>query len=171
MPERERGAPPQIEPKGLGDYLDVMSKAAFQSGLSWSVIDKKWPGTREAFDGFDAARIADYTPDDIDRLTRDSRVVRNRRKIEAVVHNARVLLELQRTHGSFRAYLRSFKEYEDLARDMRKRFKFLGDMGVYYFLVSATASGRWVDVEVEWMATYTTYWPLIGARRPFRLLS
>jgi hypothetical protein len=44
------------------------------------------------------------------------------------------LLELERTHGSFQAYLRSFKEYEDLARDMRKRFKFLGDMGVYYFL-------------------------------------
>jgi DNA-3-methyladenine glycosylase I len=134
MAERERGAPPQIKPAGLADYLDVMSKAAFQSGISWSVIEKKWPGTREAFSGFDPATVADYTPDDINRLMQDGRVIRNRRKLEAVVHNAGVLVELDRSHGGFGKYLRSFGEYEHLARDLKKRFKFLGDMGVYYFL-------------------------------------
>jgi 3-methyladenine DNA glycosylase Tag len=134
MSERERGAPPQIKPAGLADYLDVMSKAAFQSGISWSVIERKWPGTREAFAGFDPSRVADYTPDDIDRLMQDGRVIRNRRKLEAIVHNATMLLELDRAHEGFAKYLRSFPEYEHLARDMKKRFKFLGDMGVYYFL-------------------------------------
>ena len=42
-------APPQIEPKSLGDYLEVMSKAVFQSGMSWKVEEAKWPTTREAF--------------------------------------------------------------------------------------------------------------------------
>ena len=41
--------PEKIRPRGLGDYLEVMSKAVFQPGMSWKVVDAKWPGTREAF--------------------------------------------------------------------------------------------------------------------------
>ena len=58
MEEREYGAPPQIEPKVLGDYLDVMSQSVFQSGMSWRVVKAKWPGTREVFHNFDALRVA-----------------------------------------------------------------------------------------------------------------
>ena len=47
--EREYGAPEQITPQVLGDYLDAMSKSVFQSGMSWRVVKAKWPGTREAF--------------------------------------------------------------------------------------------------------------------------
>jgi len=43
-------APQKISPKGLSDYLEVMSKAAFQAGISWQVVEKKWPGTKAAFD-------------------------------------------------------------------------------------------------------------------------
>ena len=49
MPPRERGAPDQIRPTHLGDYLAVMSKAVFQSGMSWRVVNKKWDGIRDAF--------------------------------------------------------------------------------------------------------------------------
>ena len=45
----EYGAPPQVKPKRLGDYLEVMSKAVFQSGMSWQVVNKKWDGIRDAF--------------------------------------------------------------------------------------------------------------------------
>ncbi|MCH7578650.1 MAG: hypothetical protein IIB22_00200 [Chloroflexi bacterium] len=45
----EYGAPPQVTPKRLGDYLEVMSKAVFQSGMSWQVVNKKWDGIRDAF--------------------------------------------------------------------------------------------------------------------------
>ena len=134
MAEREHGAPAQITPTGLHDYLEVMSKAVFQSGISWTVVEKKWPGTHEAFDGFDVQRVADYTPGDIDSLVADTRLIRNRRKIEGVVHNAHALLDLERSYGSFQKYLRSFAGYDELAKDMRKHFKFLGDMGTYYFL-------------------------------------
>ncbi len=49
MPRDE--APMQIRPKRLGDYLDVMSKAVFQSGISWKVVESKWPGTQASWDG------------------------------------------------------------------------------------------------------------------------
>lgn len=127
-------APERIEVKGLADYLDVMSKAVFQSGISWKVVDAKWPSTREAFHGFDPETVAALTPDDIDALAIDTRVIRNRRKLEAVVTNARQLLALDHEHGSFRAYLRSHDSYAATEVDLRRRFKFLGDVGIYCFL-------------------------------------
>ena len=52
------------------------------------MVEAKWPGTREAFNGFSAEAVADLTPDDLDQLTMDTRVIRNRRKLEATVGNA-----------------------------------------------------------------------------------
>ena len=81
-------APQQITPTGPADYLEVMTKAVFQSGMSWQVVEAKWPGFREAFDGFDPEKIAGYTGDDVERLAADTRIIRNRRKIEATLTNA-----------------------------------------------------------------------------------
>lgn len=127
-------APEQIQPQSLANYLDVMSKAVFQSGMSWRVVAAKWPGTREAFHGFDPDVVADLSPDELDALSRDSRLIRNRRKIEGVVENARRMLELEQRYGSFKAYLASHGGFEETVADLRRRFKFLGDFGAYYFL-------------------------------------
>ena len=67
-------------------------------------------------------------------LGEDTRVIRNRRKLDAIVHNARTMIELEEQHGSFRNYLRSHGAFEALVKDLRKRFKFLGDTGAYVFL-------------------------------------
>lgn len=131
---REKGAPPQVTPKGLADYLEAMTKSAFQAGISWDVILAKWDGFKEAFRNFDAEHVASLTPRDVDRLVKDTRIVRNRSKIEATVHNAQRLIDLDREFGGFRKYLRSFKSYDELVKDMRKRFKFLGESGCYIFL-------------------------------------
>jgi len=130
----EHRAPEKIQPSSLADYIEVMSKAVFQSGISWKVVEAKWPGIREAFRKFDPSAIVALTPEDLDAITADPRVIRNRRKIEATVDNAGAMLELERQHGTFRSYLRSHGGFEETVKDMRKRFKFLGDMGAYYFL-------------------------------------
>ncbi len=148
MPEQR--APDQIEPQSLGDYLEVMSKAVFQSGMSWKVVEAKWPGIREAFRGFDARAVARLTPDDLDALTRDERVIRNRRKLEAVVSNAGRMLELEAEHGAFRDYLRSHDGFEATVSDLRKQFKFLGDTGGYVFLYVV---GEKVPPHDEWKAS------------------
>ena len=146
-------APKKIQPRGVNDYLEVMSKSVFQSGMSWQVVENKWPGTREAFRGFDAQAIADFTPPDLEELVVDTRVIRNRRKLDAIVENARRMLDLEKQHGSFRDYLRSHGSFEETVADLRKQFRFLGESGAYIFL--------WVvDEEVpsyeEWCASHGT---------------
>ena len=142
-------APERIDPQSLGDYLEVMSKSVVQSGMSWRVIETKWAGIREAFHGFDAEKVASFGPDDIDRLAEDKRVIRNRRKLEAIVDNARSILDLERSHGSFREYLRSQGDFDSTVKDLRKKFKFLGDMGCYHFLYVV---GEQVPSYEEWCA-------------------
>lgn len=127
--------PQQIEPRSLADYLEVMSKAVFQSGMSWRVVEAKWPGFRDAFDGFDPERVAALTPDDIERLAGDTRIIRNRRKIEATADNAQAILALDEdTEGGFEAWLGSHGDFEQTIDALREHFRFLGDMGAYYFL-------------------------------------
>jgi 3-methyladenine DNA glycosylase Tag len=127
-------APKQVKPKRLNDYLEVMSKAVFQTGISWRVVEAKWPGFKEAFFEFDPERIAHLSPKEIDGLAQDTRIIRNRRKIDATVDNAATLLELNAEHGSFRKYLRSHGDFASTVADLKKRFAFIGDMGAYYFL-------------------------------------
>ncbi|MCM3882949.1 DNA-3-methyladenine glycosylase I [Frankia sp. R82] len=67
---------------------------AFQSGLSWLTILRKRPAFRAAFAEFDPAVVADYGPHDVERLLGDAGIVRNRRKIEATIVNARAVLNL-----------------------------------------------------------------------------
>ena len=148
MPREQ--APERIDPKSLGDYLDVMSKATFQAGISWRVVESKWPGIREAFHSFDIDAVADMTEPDIDRLAQDTRVIRNRRKLEAVISNANRILELAGKHGSFQNYLRSHSDFAVTVADLRKQFKFLGDWGCYYFLFVV---GEPVPPHEEWMAS------------------
>ena len=129
------GPPPQFTAKSLDDYLEHLSKSAFQAGISWRVVDAKWAGIKKAFHGFKVERVARMSEREIDALTKDERVIRSRPKIAATVHNANALLELER-NGGFKKHLRSFDDYEDLASDLRKRFKFVGDSGIYHFLWS-----------------------------------
>ena len=126
--------PKQITPTKLADYLEVLTKAVFESGMSWKVIENKWPGFQTAFRAFDPETVATLSPDEVDALTNDTRIVRNRRKIEATVHNAGVLLDLEREDGGFKNYLEREGDFWATVADMRKRFKFVGNFGAYYFL-------------------------------------
>jgi DNA-3-methyladenine glycosylase I len=127
-------APAQIKPQRLGDYLEIMTKSVFQSGISWKVVESKWPDIREAFQEFDAETVAAFGEPELDALAQDKRVIRNRRKLDAIVHNARRMIELDEQHGGFRKYLRSHDDFDATIKDIRKQFKYMGDMGTYHFL-------------------------------------
>jgi DNA-3-methyladenine glycosylase I len=143
-------APKKIRPKSLDDYFEVMTKAVFQSGISWQVIDAKWDGFREAFAGFDVEKVASFTPDDVNRLAQDTRIVRNRRKIEAAVDNAVEMVALDREHKGFRNYLRSHGSFGETVADLKRHFSFVGDTGSYYFL---HVVGEKVPPHDEWAAS------------------
>ncbi len=126
--------PEQIDAVASGDYLEVMTRAIFQGGVSWAMVENKWPAFRKAFANFDARKVAKFKEADIERLANDASILRSRAKIAATVKNAQVLVELEKEYGDIRKYLHSKSNYEELSKDLRKRFKYMGDMNVYYFL-------------------------------------
>ena len=144
-------APDQIQPKSLDDYLEVMSKAIFQSGMSWKVVEAKWPGTREAFQEFNVYEVAAFSDLDIEALVKDTRVIRNGRKLAAIVGNAQKMLELDREYGSFQQYLRTHGGFGETLAALKKDFKFMGPTGSYFFLYVV---GEEVPPHEEFEATY-----------------
>lgn len=83
-----------------------------QAGLSWSTILKKRTNYVQAFDEFDARKIADYDEDKFQELLANPGIVRNRLKIQAAVQNARVFLQIQGQYGSFDAFIWQFVNNE-----------------------------------------------------------
>jgi DNA-3-methyladenine glycosylase I len=71
--------------------FEALSLGVFEIGMSWSVVFRKRQGFLDAFDHFQPTKVAAYTDDDVQRLLSDSGIVRNRRKISAVISNARVV--------------------------------------------------------------------------------
>jgi DNA-3-methyladenine glycosylase I len=85
--------------------FEHLSLEAFQAGLSWWIVLRKREAFRAAFAGWDLARVAAFGPEDVARLMGDAGIVRNRRKIDAVIHNAGRALDIQAHQGSLAAFL------------------------------------------------------------------
>ena len=128
--------PERKKPADDAGYLEELTKAIFQAGFSWRVIRDKWPNFQRAFDGFQVEAVAGYGEPDVERLVSDASIVRNRRKLEATIHNARTMWDLSQQHGTFHAYLRTLDgmDYAERRKELSKRFKNLGPTGVFVFL-------------------------------------
>lgn len=136
--------------------FEFLTLESAQAGLAWITILRKREGYRQAFHDFDVVKVAAMTEDDVDRLMKFEGIVRNRRKIQSAISNARLFIEIQKESGSFFAYLRSFfhgdfpivnhpKSMEELpvtspesdaiAKDMKRRgFRFFGSTICYAHL-------------------------------------
>lgn len=145
---RTRKNHPRIAKPSLADHLAVMTRAIFQAGVSWAQIDAQWERLVEAFERFDPRRVARYDDADIRRIMKTPRIMHSERKIRAAIANAKTMLALDREHKSFRAYLRSHDSYADLAADLRRKFKYVGDVSAYYYLFRVGEKvppfGRWI---------------------------
>ena len=93
--DTEWGMPVRDE-RGLFERLSL---EAFQSGLSWATILRKRPAFRAAFDDFDPDAVAAYDERDVERLMADAGIVRNRRKVDATITNARATVALRADGG------------------------------------------------------------------------
>ena len=106
----------------------------FQTGISWRVVEAKWPDIQAAFGGFDPSRVAKLTVKDIDRLMGDTRVIRNRKKLEAISSNAGRMLELDAEYKGFHKYLDSLGDFDSTKKALHKQFAYMGDSGTWFFL-------------------------------------
>jgi len=109
-----------------------------QAGLSWSTVLKKQQNFRKAFHQFNIKKVAAYKEADRERLLNDPGIIRNRLKVDAAIHNANVILQLQKEFGSFKNWLDANhpKTKDEWMQVFKKTFKFTGGEIVNEFLVS-----------------------------------
>ncbi|MFD2232188.1 DNA-3-methyladenine glycosylase I [Phaeospirillum tilakii] len=110
----------------------------FQAGLSWLIVLKKRPALVAAFDGFEPARVAAYGEAERARLLADAGIIRNRRKIDAVIANAATVERLRAEHGSFAAWIAAHhpRDKASWVRLFGQTFRFTGGEVVGEFLMS-----------------------------------
>jgi DNA-3-methyladenine glycosylase I len=127
--------------------FEFLTLEGAQAGLSWSTILKRRDGYRNAFAGFDVEKVARFGKRDVNRLLKDTGIIRNRLKVESTISNAKAFIEVQEEFGSFDAYIWKFvdgtpkqnvrktmkdlpaetEESQQMSKELKKRgFRFVG---------------------------------------------
>ena len=146
--DQEWGVPLREDNK-IFEFLILES---FQAGLSWRTVLNKRNNFKKAFVGFDPAKVAKFSKNDLKRLLNDEGIIRNKLKIQAAINNAQRFLEIKNEFGTFSKYMWQFvhdkpivnkinkitdykplsREAEIWSKDLKKRgFKFLGATTLY----------------------------------------
>ena len=131
--------------------FEMLVLESFQAGLSWECILNKREYFRNALDNFDYHRVANYKEDKINRLLNNKNIIRNKLKINAIINNAKVFINIRKEYGSFSNYIWSYtnnkvidnkgnilthNELSDrISNDLKKRgMKFVGTTIIYSYL-------------------------------------
>jgi DNA-3-methyladenine glycosylase I len=132
--DQEYGFPIETE----SQLFERMTLEIFQAGLSWLIILKKRPALKIAFDNFDVDCVAAFADHDIERLINDASIIRNRRKIEATITNAKRMIELRESDGGLAEWIDCHHPLDklDWVKLFRQNFKFMGKEIVGEFLMS-----------------------------------
>lgn len=152
--DEEWGVPIQNNDNLLFENLSL---EVAQVGLSWRTVLLKRDAYRELFKNFDVEKVAAFSENYIERISQDPKIIRYKRKNEAIVNNAKQIIKIQQEIGSFSKYLwdwvdntpmvRSPKDNsdyittnglsDDIAKDLKHRgFKFIGSTNIFAFLQS-----------------------------------
>ncbi len=152
--------------------FEMLILEGMQAGLSWITILRKREAFRAAFDNFDPNKVANYGAEKIEALMADKGIVRNRRKIESAVQNARLFLDIQEQYGSFDKFLWKYVDdtpiigevadmksipattllSDRISKDLKKLgFRFVGSTIIYSFM---QAVGM-VDDHAVWCFCHT----------------
>lgn len=126
----------QLTSTGDDRYLSEVTRCVFKAGFVWRVIDNKWPGFEAAFEGFVPLYWQQVSPEVLENLLQDERIVRNMQKIRTVPANARMIVEAGREHGSFGAFLDSWPadDQAGLLHWLKQHGARLGGNTAQYFL-------------------------------------
>ena len=130
----------------LDDALfENMGLQVFQAGLTWRMILARRDAFRDAFNGWNIDAVAAMGPDTVEALVEDKAIIRNRKKIEACIENARIIQGLRQEHGSFCRWFYEVVEGDSLAelqKALRSTFKFMGPEIARMWLMAAGRIGH-----------------------------
>lgn len=122
------------------ELFEKLCLECFQAGLSWRTVLYKRDAFRECFFNFDPVKAANISSEYVEKLMQDTRIIRNRRKIEAVVNNAKKHCVIFDEDGSFTNYVYAFESGDALSRDLKKKgYRFVGPTICESFLMSVGA--------------------------------
>ena len=156
-------------------HFELLVLEGVQAGLSWRTVLHRREAYRNAYNNFDPISVAAYSEADVERILAHPGIIRNRKKIEAAMQNARAFLKVQKEYGSFDKYVWSFvggkqeinyhesfsempaetEESRAMSRDLkRKGFTFIGPTICYAYMQAAglvndhlTKCYRWKEVQ------------------------
>ncbi len=130
--------------------FEALTLGVFEVGLSWSIVFRKRDAFRKAFHGFDVAKVAAMTGEDVDRLVQDASIIRNRGKIQATIDNARAMLSAspslvelaesyevnrERSPQSIAELPNSTPQAKVFSQQLKKQgYRFVGPTSVYAFM-------------------------------------
>lgn len=143
---------PGQRPENDAGYLEMMTAVIFMGGLSRQVVMGKWDGFLAAFEQFDVATVADFTDVDIERLSQDTRIVRYKAKIRAVVDNAGQMQQIAAEHGSFGGWLRGMLDeggVDAAAKELATRFKYMSEASSRRYLYAVGEDIGEVDEKIR----------------------
>ncbi len=132
-------------------YLfELLLLESFQAGLSWESILNKRENFHACFDNFDYEKIAKYDSEKVEELMNNPGIIRNRRKIEATIENARIFIDIQASFGSFNNYIWGYTNNSQIIGDglstksslsdkissdlIKRGMKFVGSTIIYSYL-------------------------------------
>jgi DNA-3-methyladenine glycosylase I len=122
------------------ELFEKLCLEGFQAGLSWRTVLYKREAFRRCFHDFDPESVAQMTREDVERLMNEQGIVRNRRKIEAAINNAKRHVGLFGVQASFRAYVYSQSDGKAMSKDLKgKGYCFVGPTICESFLLSVGA--------------------------------
>jgi len=124
---------PGRKPKSDQGYFEILCLCILQAGLNWKGIRKNWGRYRKGFYNFNISRLAKA---ETKKLLKNSDVIRNKRKVEGIIYNAKKFQDIKKEYGSFANFLKSLKSHQDRVELLTKRFKHLGSYSAEYFLHS-----------------------------------
>lgn len=128
-----------IRPSNDDAYFENMIRVIFLAGLSWKMIDEKWPNFKKAFMNFSIGKVAKFGEKDILRLMSNAGIVRNRAKIVAAINNAKQFQRIREEYGSLKGYIDSLDKSDNYAlviRELGTRFNRIGPSSARIFLYS-----------------------------------
>ena len=133
--EEKSDCKPGKRPRSDQRYFEILCLCLLQAGLNWGSIRKHWQKYKEGFYEFDIRRLSKAQAKE---LLKDPRVIKNSKKVEAIIYNARVFEKIKRGYGSFSNSLMSLKKSGDkeLVKALTKQFKHIGSYTAEYFLHS-----------------------------------
>jgi DNA-3-methyladenine glycosylase I len=126
-------------PSSDREYFENLCRIIFQTGLNWSIVEKKWPAIKKALYNFNVDTIAGFTDTDIQRVLSDRGVIRNRYKIYAIIENAKIFQQIAKKYGSFQKYLDSqdkSNNYVKAVKALADTFERIGPTTAALFLLS-----------------------------------